>query len=535
MTQKFSGILIAALGAAITACSLGGDLDSIHQKLLESKTFTITFNLNGGEGTAPSAQTVKGGTSVTLPDDSGFSLAEYTFIGWNTKSNGTGTSYSAGNKRTLTSNVTLYAQWDINQYIISFDMNGGEGITPSMRTVNSGESVTLPNGSGFSRSGYTFAGWKTNYDGPGTNYNAGDSYTLTGSSVTLFARWQYTVMFDINHGDGTPPELQTVESYESVPLPAQGEGSFSRSGYTFAGWNTASDGTGTNYLPGLWKLAGNVTLYAKWLLPIESPNLGTLMPIPTGTFMMGSPGTEPNRNSDETQHSVTLSVFYMGKYEITQEQYEAVMGNNPSNFKSGAAAGENQGKRPVEQVSWYDAIVFCNKLSMMEGLTPAYSIGGNTNPSVWGAAPTSSNSTWDAVVCNWNANGYRLPTEAEWEYACRAGTTTAYNTGDMMSDDTGWYYDNSNNITHEVGKKPANAYGLYDMHGNVWEWCWDWYGSYGSAAQTDPVGASSGSYRMLRGGGWNSSAQHMRSAYRNFYNPSDRFNSLGFRLVRPQF
>ena len=172
---------------------------------------------------------------------------------------------------------------------------------------------------------------------------------------------------------------------------------------------------------------------------------------------------------------------------------------------------------------------------MMEKLEPAYSIGGETAPEAWGAVPTSPDDTWDAVVCNWNADGYRLPTEAEWEYACRAGTTTAYNTGDTISDDTGWYRDNSNNMTHEVGKKPANAYGLYDMHGNVWEWCWDWYGSYGNAARTNPMGASSGSVRVLRGGGWVSSAQSVRSAGRSLNSPSGRYYDLGFRLVRPQF
>ncbi len=268
---------------------------------------------------------------------------------------------------------------------------------------------------------------------------------------------------------------------------------------------------------------------------IESPNVGTLLPIPAGTFTMGSPETEPDRLDNETQHSVTLSAFYMGKCEVTQEQYEAVMGNNPSYFDDNPATGEIQGKRPVEGVSWYDAIVFCNRLSMMEKLEPVYSIGGKTAPEAWGAVPTSPDDTWDDVVCNWNADGYRLPTESEWEYACRAGATTAYSTGDTISDNTGWYKTNSNRRTHEVGKKSANAYGLYDMHGNVWEWCWDWYGSYGDAARTNPMGASSGSDRVGRGGSWYDSAQNMRSASRNYGAPSGRNISLGFRLVRPQF
>ncbi len=163
-----------------------------------------------------------------------------------------------------------------------------------------------------------------------------------------------------------------------------------------------------------------------------------------------------------------------------------------------------------------------------------YRIGGETAPEAWGAVPTSPEDTWNTVVCDWNADGYRLPTESEWEYACRAGATTAYSTGDTISDNTGWYKTNSNRRTHEVGKKSANAYGLNDMYGNVWEWCWDWYGSYGNAARTDPLGASSGSRRVSRGGGWLGSAQYVRSAYRNDFNPSFRNNDLGFRLVRPQ-
>jgi len=271
--------------------------------------------------------------------------------------------------------------------------------------------------------------------------------------------------------------------------------------------------------------------------PITSPTGIVMLPIPAGTFTMGSPETEPNR-SDETQHSVTLSKdFYIGKYEVTQEQYLAVMGSNPSYFNDNPQTGETQGKRPVESISWYDALVFCNKLSIKEGLTPAYSINDSTDPTVWGEVPTSydflKGTTWDAVVIVAGSTGYRLPTEAQWEYACRAGTTTAYNTGDTISDNTGWYVDNSGNKTHEVGKKPANAWGLYDMHGNVFEWCWDRLGASSSEAQTDPMGASSVSFRMLRGGGWSYSAEHLRSACRFVSSPNSRNDNVGFRLVRP--
>jgi formylglycine-generating enzyme required for sulfatase activity len=273
--------------------------------------------------------------------------------------------------------------------------------------------------------------------------------------------------------------------------------------------------------------------------PIIQPSVSyEMVQINAGTFTMGSPSNEPDRVDGETQHQVTLTKgFYMGKYQVTQEQYTAVMGTNPSSYSNSPATGEVQGRRPVEQVSWYDALVFCNKLSMMQGLSPAYRINNSTDPANWGTVPTSNNTTWNAVEIIGTATGYRLPTEAEWEYACRAGTTTAYNTGATISDNTGWYISNSNYRTHEVGKKPANAWGLYDMHGNVSEWCWDlsdWfdYSYYSSGAQTDPMGASSGSARVLRGGSWYDAGTGLRSAKRLWHDPWDLSSDKGIRLVR---
>ena len=260
--------------------------------------------------------------------------------------------------------------------------------------------------------------------------------------------------------------------------------------------------------------------------------------VPSGIFTMGSPENEPDRSVVETQHQVILTGFYMGKYQVTQEQYQAVMGNNPSHYAVANGhppeTGETDAKRPVEQVSWYDAIVFCNKLSILEGLDPVYEIAGSAYPAAWGNIPTSNNTTWNAVKIINGANGYRLPTEAEWEYACRAGTTTAYNTGATISNNTGWYNINSGSKTHQVGLKPPNAWGVYDMHGNVWDWCWDWYGNYASGTQADPKGASSGSNRVFRGGSLVHPAGFMRSAKRNAYGdgPYYRAHDIGFRLVR---
>jgi len=196
----------------------------------------------------------------------------------------------------------------------------------------------------------------------------------------------------------------------------------------------------------------------------------------------------------------------------------------------------------VEQVSWYDALVFCNKLSILEGLSPAYSINGETDPTAWGTVPTSSNATWNAVEIVSGSTGYRLPTEAQWEYAAKGGQSASnpykIYSGSDDANTVAWYSGKTgtptNSKTHEVGKLAPNELGQYDMSGNVFEWCWDWYGTYPSTAQTDPMGASSGSNRVSRGGSWNGSAEDVRSAHRDYYSyPGARSRNLGFRLVRP--
>ena len=246
-----------------------------------------------------------------------------------------------------------------------------------------------------------------------------------------------------------------------------------------------------------------------------------------GMFQMGSPDSEAWRVKDEAAHAVTLSDFYISKFEVTQKEYETVMGTNPSSFLGNDL--------PVDSVSWYDAIQYCNARSIQEGLTPVYTVEVET------------------ISWNRSANGYRLPTEAEWEYACRAGTDTPFNTETSISADEAnyWghypyliednYFSQSNletkpgvyrQTTVAVGGFQPNAWGLYDMHGNVGEWVWDWYGDYDTQAQTNPTGPASGTLRVNRGGGWNDFAKNLRSAYRATLPPDSSSFNLGFRLAR---
>jgi formylglycine-generating enzyme len=220
--------------------------------------------------------------------------------------------------------------------------------------------------------------------------------------------------------------------------------------------------------------------------------------IPPGTFMMGSPKEEKERQDNETQHKVTLSRgFYLGVHLVTQEQWQAVMGNNPSNFK-----GEKN--LPVEQVSWDDCQEFVKKLREKD------------------------------------KKPYRLPTEAEWEYACRAGTTTPFHFGETISTDQANYDGNDSygngkkgefrKKTKPVGSLPANAWGLHDMHGNVYQWCQDRHDAYPHKDVADPQGPDAGKFRVLRGGSWVGDPHVCRSAFRGRYEPGDRGYICGLRV-----
>ncbi len=265
--------------------------------------------------------------------------------------------------------------------------------------------------------------------------------------------------------------------------------------------------------------------------------------IPAGTFQMGS---EEVYSNNQPVHEVTITKpFYMGKCEVTQSEYEKYC-SYTGRYSPSSSYGDGD-NYPAYYVSWYDALVYCNKRSIAEGLTPCYSIKDSTNPEEWGEIPTawddSLRDTWDVATCDFNANGYRLPTEAEWEYAARAGDNTVESltysgTSDVNKlGEYAWYVSNLNSTTPEVGTKKANAFGLYDMSGNVYEWCWNWYtytSEYDENTEggNNPTGVSAGSLRVFRGGCRYDDSGFCAVSCRYGSSPYGRSLDCGFRVVR---
>ncbi len=255
------------------------------------------------------------------------------------------------------------------------------------------------------------------------------------------------------------------------------------------------------------------------ITPAEAPPIVTtksgveMVALPGGWFEMGS---DREDEVDEPRHRVCVAPFLIDRFEVTQAEFGRVMGENPSRWKDP--------QKPVEQVRWAKAVDYCNRRSREEGRRPCYDL-----------------KTW---ACDFEADGYRLPTEAEWEYAARAGTTTAYYFGNSPSrlKQHAWCKDNATRGPHPVGSRLPSPWGLHDMYGNVWEWCHDLYAEdyYRNSPEKDPAGPKVGQTRVLRGGSWNSRPSHCRSAYRNHENPGytdvcfgrDTHGFVGFRCVR---
>jgi uncharacterized repeat protein (TIGR02543 family) len=434
------------------------------------------------------------------------------------------------------SNATMTANARPISYSIVYNLDSGQTTTdnPVNYDVTSA-TITLNNPT---KIGYTFKGWS----GTGLDGDSNTTVTIARGSIghrsytANYTPISYIIDYDLAEGHletgvSNPTTYDITSATITISNPT-------RDGFNFLGWEGTdiTEGTASDSLTIPVGSTGYRSYVASWTPAIVEVYNFTLAEgvtlemrrCPAGTFTMGCPTTEvgyQSWNGEGTQHEVTISDdFYMGKFEVTQDQYFAVMGTNPSSFIEGAANNvrpTTSANYPVEQVSWNDI------------MTATTGFIDKINTQLATQIPT----------------GYRfdLPTEAQWEYACRAGTTTALNNGknlinasdlDSNLSEVGWYYQNwgqSNNKTHSVGALASNTFGLYDMHGNVFEWCKDWYASdyYTTAPATDPQGPGpdTGSFRVIRGGSWNLNPDSCRSAYRSSGDPTFRFSIFGFRVA----
>ena len=290
------------------------------------------------------------------------------------------------------------------------------------------------------------------------------------------------------------------------------------------------------------KITANTTVKVTFKLIDKTYTVGSVEFTMKGIAAVNDALVGNNDYNNNKPHTVSLSAYLIGETEVTQELWQAVMGNNPSYFDGSSgkepAEGETQGKRPVEQVNWYHAIAFCNKLSLKLSLDPCYTVNVGGTPVdfeslTFDQIPTTYNADWNKAELDMNKNGFRLPTEAEWEWAAKGGTDYKWagtNTWTELKN-YAWYDSNSGNKTHEVKKKSPNGYGLYDMSGNVWEWCWDWYGDLPTSLEADYAGAASGSIRVKRGGNWNGLEFYCHVGLRHYYFPDYVSDRTGLRLA----
>ena len=469
-----------------------------------------TSELTGGVGEGAFAWT--NGTTIPTVTNSGY---EVTF-----------TPTEAENYNTLTHNVSITvnkANPVVTTWPTATAITSGEALSTSDLTGGVGEgSFAWTDGTVIPT--VTNNGYEVTFTPTDTaNYNTvTHNVSITVNEVPP----SVTVSFNTNGGSSISDQTITTAGDKAI-RPTNP----TRNSYTFDYWYTDAEFT-TPYDFDT-SVTSSITLYARWVSQADITAMTALnmVFVPGGTFEMGKNlGTATG--ADVTPlHMVTLSGFWMRKYEVTQLQWQTIMGVNPSSFINSPASGETQNRRPVERVTWYDALEFCNKLSANEGLEEVYTITGRTPASGYPI-------TGATVTVDWSKNGYRLPTEAQWEYAAKGGDPAAagwtgytYAGGDTPAN-VAWYSVGSNDRTHEVGKKTANKLGLFDMSGNVREWCWDWYASYSSEAQINPTGASSGTYRVYRGGSWGVSAGWVRSAYRDSYFPFERDTDAGLRIAR---
>ena len=550
-----------------------------------ANSYSVKFNKNATDATGSmSNESFSYGTAKALTANS-FARTGYTFGGWATSANGA----KAYNDKQSVSNLTataggtvnLYAKWTANSYSVKFNKNATDATgSMSNESFSYGTAKALTANS-FARTGYTFGGWATSANGAKAYNDKQTVSNLTATAngtVNLYAKWTantYSVKFNANGGSGS----MSNQCFTYGVAQALTANAFTRTGYTFAGWATSATGAKVyNDKQSVSNLASTqgatYNLYAVWTqndrmymvidlsrgssassYPVsylaDVPEGGwteeyqttklVLRYVEPGTYMMGSPSSEIGRANNEPRHQVTLTKpFYVGVFACSQKQWQLVKGSNPITYE------------PLKHDEYVQTEISYND------------IRGSSQGSQWPASSAVDSTSFLGRMRSRTGLAFDLPTEAQWEYACRAGTTTAYNLGlDLPSSDPGeisrfvynnniarcsYYYNSLGGAMYAtpsgVGIGIPNDWGLYAMHGNTWEWCLDWYSALGTGAATDPDGATSGDNRVLRGGSSHCMGDDCRSARRTRLPPDRRFDGfngtmnnstefVGFRLCLP--
>ena len=520
--------------------TIAADNSTVVELFYERNTVNVTFNLAGGNvsgNAGPIVKTGKYGAPLTAPAPV---KTGFVFKGWNPEPP-TPFLYPAAN-------AEYTAQW-VSIYTISFGVtgtggtlkaqsDGGTAIDTSPITVEQGKTVTF---TATAAAGYEVDTWTVTPISalqPGTGTTGSATATITASAATevkvTFKKLAYSITFGV---DGTPANGTLKARVDGNEIHSGGK---VEHGKTVIFTTTPSSGYEVERWTKNGKFeAGTISVYSCTVqadtdIKVAFKPFDKTYTVSWISFTMkgiaavtnGSVGHADNTNN--APHTVSLSAYLIGETEVTQELWEKVMGNNPS-------AHQEYTKRPVEKVSWYHAIAFCNKLSKACGLEPCYWVNGvNFDTLTFDDIPTSSNYYWNNAICYWNKNGFRLPTEAEWEWAAKGGKSDKWPGTNVESElkDYAWYKANCGWTTHEVKKKLPNGYGLYDMSGNVRDWCWDRYeNSTPADGQTDPTGPASGFLRVERGGSGYDDADHVACAYRSVNSPAVWNGYLGLRVV----
>ena len=500
--------------------------------------YTITYHLNDGTNDSgnPANYTVETET-ITLKDAE---RTGYTFVGWYEKADFTGEKVTRLTKGS-TGNKELWAKF-LENYTITYNLNGGSHSgNPAHYTVET-ETITLKDAT---KTGHTFMGWYEKADFTGEKV----TQIVKGISGNkeFWAKWEikkYSVTFSV---DGIPAngtikaEVDGSEIYTNDKVEYGKKVIFTAtptsSGYVIGPWEltpkkafirtgdnaimvkiTAETAVKVRFVPGKTYTVNSVNFTMKDIAAVTNGTVGHSSVYGNG------------------EHTVSLTAYRIGETEVTQELWQAVMGNNPSEFKGAGNppdGSEVQEKRPVESVNWYECIAFCNELTKKVaelGESQCVYYSDERFTTVYTTKDAQDGKT---PYQNRDKKGFRLPTEAEWEWAAMGGKDYKWSGTNVESElvNYAWYGANSSGKTHEVKKKQPNGYGLYDMSGNVWEWCWDWYSSSTPTGGQDPTGAASGGYRVLRGGGWFSNAVDAARVYRGSSFPGNRLIYLGLRLV----